>query len=172
VSPELEQIRREVERVTSAMSRDDWRYAPPGKWSCAQILEHLLLSYTATTKGTQTALQTGKPLGGQPRLRDRLATFYVARLGLLPAGQTAPRQSIPNNGFGVESLRQFNDALVAMDATLADAEKRFGSAVKILDHPILGPLNARDWRRVHRTHAKHHLKQIETRMKQTSFGRA
>ena len=42
VSPELEQIRREVERVAGAMSRDDWRYAPPGKWSCAQILEHLL----------------------------------------------------------------------------------------------------------------------------------
>jgi hypothetical protein len=172
VSPELEQIRREVERVAGAMSRDDWRYAPPGKWSCAQILEHLLLSYTATTKGTQTAIQTGKPLGGQPRLRDRLATFYVARLGFLPSGRTAPKQTTPRNGVGAESLRQFNDALVAMDATLADAEKRFGSACKILDHPILGPLNTKDWRRVHRTHAKHHLKQIEKRLRQASSGRA
>jgi Protein of unknown function (DUF1569) len=171
VSPELEQIRREVERVTGAMSRDDWRYAPPGKWSCAQILEHLLLSYTATTKGAQAALQTGKPLGGQPTVRDRLATFYVARMGFLPSGRTAPKQATPKNGAGVESLRQFNDALVAMDATLADAEKRFGTAVKILDHPILGPLTTRDWRRVHRTHAKHHLKQIEKRVRQASSGR-
>jgi Protein of unknown function (DUF1569) len=172
VSPELEHIRREAERVTSAMSPDDWRYAPPGKWSCAQILEHLLLSYTATTKGAQTALQTGKPLGGQPRLKDRLATFYVARMGFLPSGRTAPKQATPMNGTGVASLRQFNDALVAMDATLSDAEKRFGSAVKILDHPILGPLSAKDWRRVHRTHARHHLKQIEKRMRQASSGRA
>ena len=172
VSPELEQIRRKVERVAGAMSWDDWRYAPPGKWSCAQILEHLLLSYTATTKGTQTAIQMGKPLGGQPRLRDRLATFYVARLGLLPSGLTAPKRTTPQEGSGVESLRQFNDALVAMDATLADAEKRFGSACKILDHPILGPLNTKDWRRVHRTHAKHHLKQIEKRLRQASSGRA
>jgi Protein of unknown function (DUF1569) len=172
VSPELEQIRREVERVTGAMSQDDWRYAPPGKWSCAQILEHLLLSYAATTKGTQTAMQAGRPLGGEPSLKDRLATFYVARLGFLPSGRSAPKQTTPQNDFGVESLRQFNDALVAMDATLTDAEKRFGSGVRILDHPILGPLNAKDWRRVHRTHAKHHLKQIEKQVRQAGSGRA
>lgn len=172
VSPELEHIRREVERVTRAMSRDDWRYAPPGKWSCAQILEHLRLSYTATTDGTQTAIQTGKPLGGQPKLRDKLATFYAARMGFLPTERTAPRQSLPKNASGVEPLRQFNDALVAMDAALANAEKRFGSAAKILDHPVLGPLDTKDWRRFHRTNAKHHLKQIAKRLRQASSGRA
>ena len=95
-------------------------------------------------------------------------TFYVARLGLLPSGRKAPNQTVPSNGVGIQSLRQFNDALVAMDASLADAEKRFGSTVKILDHPILGPLNARDWRRVHLAHARHHLKQIAKRMAQAS----
>lgn len=168
VSPELEQIRREVERVTAAMSADDWAYAPPGKWSCAQILEHLLLSYKATTKGAQTAIQSGKPLGGQPTFKDKLATFYVARLGLLPSGRIAPKQTVPNNGAGIQSLSQFNDALVAMDASLTDAEKRFGTAVKILDHPILGPLDTKDWRRVHLTHARHHLKQISRHMKKAS----
>ncbi len=172
MSPELEHIRRELERVTGTMSEDDWRYAPPGKWSCAQILEHLLLSYTATTKGALTALQTGKPLGGHPTLRDKVATFYVARLGLLPSGRMSPKQTTPRNGAGVQSLRQFNDALVAMDATLEDAEKRFGSLAKILDHPILGPLNAKDWRRVHRAHARHHLKEIAKRVRYISSGRA
>jgi Protein of unknown function (DUF1569) len=172
VSPELELIRREVERVTRTMSPDDWRYSPPGKWSCAQILEHLLLSYTATTRGTQSALKVGKPLGGQPTVKDKLATFYVARMGFLPAGRKAPKSIRPDNGSGVQSLRQFNDALVAMDATLTDAEKRFGKAVKILDHPILGPLSTKDWRRFHRSHAKHHLKQIEKRVRQASSANA
>lgn len=172
MSPELEQIRREVERVTGTMSPDDWSYTPPGKWSCAQILEHLLLSYTATTKGTQTAIQMGKPLGGAPRLKDRLATFYVARLGFLPPGRMAPKVATPSNGAGVQSLRQFNDALVAMDATLTDAEKRFGSVAKILDHPMLGPLSAQDWRRVHRTHARHHLKQVGKRLREANSRRA
>lgn len=172
VSPELEHIRREVERITRTMSPDDWRCAPPGKWSCAQILEHLLLSYTATTQGTQIALQTGKPLGGQPSLKDKLATFYVARTGFLPAGRKAPKSTRPANGSGVQSLRQFNDALVAMDATLANAEKRFGRVAKILDHPVLGPMNTKDWRRFHSAHARHHLKQIAKRLKQASSGRA
>jgi hypothetical protein len=163
VSPELEQIRREAERLTNEMSKADWHHAPSGKWSCAQIFEHLILSYAATTKGTLQAMEIGKPLGGRPTLRDRISTFYVAGLGLLPAGRTAPQQVTPRDGAGLESLRQFNDALVAMDATLAHAEKRFGSRVKVLNHPILGPLSAREWRRFHRTHARHHLKQIAGR---------
>jgi len=115
-------------------------------------------------------MQIGKPLGGKPTLRDRISTFYVAGLGFLPSGRTAPEQTTPKNGTGLESLRQFNDALVAMDATLMDAEKRFGTGVKLLDHPILGPLTAREWRRFHRTHARHHLKQIAERAKH--FGSA
>lgn len=172
VSPELEHIRREVERITSTMSPHDWRYAPPGKWSCAQILEHLLLSYTATIQGTQAALQNGKPLGGHPTLKDKLATFYVARMGIVPSGRRAPKASYPAHGSGVESLRQFNDALVAMDAALTNAEKRFGRVAKILDHPILGPMNTKEWRRFHRAHAAHHLKQIPKLLRRASSGRA
>lgn len=164
--PELEQIRREAERLTSELSQEEWYHAPPGKWNCAQILEHLLLSYTATTKGALQAMQAGKPLGGKPTLRDRVSTFYVAGLGFLPSGRMAPKHTTPNNGTGLDSLRNFNDALVAMDATLADAEKRFGSRVKLLDHPVLGPLTAREWRRFHRTHARHHLKQVAQRVRQ------
>ncbi len=163
--PELEQIRREAERLTGEMPQEDWQHAPPGKWSCAQIFEHLLLSYTATTKGALRAMEVGKPLGGKPTVRDRISAFYVAGLGFLPAGRTAPNHTTPKNGTGVESLRHFNDALVAMDVTLADAEKRFGSGVKLLNHPILGPLTAREWRRFHRTHARHHLKQVAQRVR-------
>jgi hypothetical protein len=162
----LEQIRREAERLTGALSRADWHHALPGKWSCAQIFEHLLLSYLATTKGTQKAMELGKPLGSKPTLRDRISTFYVAQLGRLPSGRKAPEHATPKDG-GLESLRRFNDALVAMDATLGDAEKRFGSKVRLLDHPILGPLTASQWRRFHRTHARHHMKQVAERVRQT-----
>ncbi|MGO9518109.1 MAG: DUF1569 domain-containing protein [Candidatus Korobacteraceae bacterium] len=167
MSPELEQVRREAERLTREMSKADWHHAPPGKWSCAQIFEHLLLSYGATTQGTLKAMEAGKPLGGRPTLRDRIGTFYVTGLGLLPSGRKAPKHTQPKDSAGLESLRQFNDALVAMDATLTDAEKRFGSRVKLLDHPILGPLTAREWRRFHRTHASHHLKQIAARARKS-----
>jgi hypothetical protein len=172
VSPELEHIRREIERIAGGMPAERWRHAPPGKWNCAQILEHLRLSYTATTKGILEAMEIGKPLGGKPTLRDRISTFYVAGLGLFPEGRISPKQTVPKEGAGVESLRQFNDALVAMDATLADAERRFGAGVRLLDHPVIGPLTAQQWRRFHRTHARHHLKQIAQRAKDLNSGNA
>jgi DinB superfamily len=168
VSPELEQIRREAERLTAEMSQADWHHTAPGKWSCAQTFEHLLLSYMATTKGTLRAMEIGRPLGGRPTLRDRISTFYVAGLGFQLSERIAPQQTPPTDGASLESLRQFNDALVAMDATLADAEKRFGTRVKLLDHPILGPLTANEWRRFHRTHARHHLKEIAERIRSAS----
>ena len=111
-------------------------------------------------------MQVGKPLGGKPSLRDRISTFYVTGLGFLPSGRVAPKHTTPTTSAGLESLRPFNDALVAMDATLTDAEKRFGAGVKLLDHPILGPLSAKEWRRFHRTHARHHLKQLAERVRQ------
>ncbi len=160
MSPELEHIRCEVERLTLGWSESDWHRALPDKWTSAQILEHLRLSFTGTSKGILNVMETGRPLGSKPTLPDRLRTFWVATLGLMPSGRSAPKQTIPKDSLEGYSLRRFYDALVAVDATLADAERRFGGSVKLLDHPILGPLNAKEWRQLHRTHAKHHLKQI------------
>ena len=47
-----------------------------------------------------------------------------------------------------------------MDATITDAERRFGRNVKLLDHPILGPLTAKEWRQFHQVHSKLHLRQM------------
>ncbi len=160
MSPELEHIRREVERLTHDWSEADWHRAMDGKWSSGQILEHLLLSFKGTTKGVRNVMEVGRPLGGKPTLRDRVRTLYVAKLGRMPSGNMSPEAVVPKHGLDVETVRRFYDALVALDSTLADAERRFGGNAKLLDHPILGPLSTKDWRRFHRTHANHHLKQI------------
>ena len=57
-----------------------------------------------------------------------------------------------------------HDALVAMDSVLVDAEKRFGRTARILNHPVLGPLTAQQWRRFHQVHGRHHLKQVAARL--------
>ncbi len=168
MSPDLEHIRCEVERLTLGWSEPDWQRALPGKWTSAQILEHLRLTFTGTSKGILSVMEIGRPLGGRPTLPDRLRTFWVAKLGLMPSGRSAPKQTIPQDGFEGNSLRRFYDALVAVDATLADAERRFGGSVKLLDHPVLGPLSAKEWRQFHRTHAKHHLKLLAKQSRQGS----
>jgi len=164
VSPELEYIRRETDRATRNASPNDWLRAPVGKWNSMQILEHLRLSYTATTKGLLRAMEAGQPQHGTLSLAQHLKCFYILRLGRFPAGIEAPQHTVPGQGLGDDPLRRFNDALVAMDATLADTEKRFGTRTRVLNHPVLGPLTAQAWRRFHQVHGRHHLKQIVARI--------
>lgn len=160
MSPELEQIRREVEAMTHDWSEVHWHRALPGKWTSAQIFEHLLLTYTGTTKGLRRALDSGHVTHRKPTAVDRVRKFFVTKLGYMPSGKVAFKQILPNDGLSPESMRRFYDALVAMNSTLNDAERRFGKGALLLDHPFLGPLNAQEWRRFHRTHTRHHLKQI------------
>jgi hypothetical protein len=164
VSPELEFVRRETERATRSTLPDALQRAPAGKWNSLQILEHLLLSYTATTKGLLRTMDAGRPERVGRSLGQRVRGAYVLGLGRFPAGVEAPKHTVPGKGLGEDPLRRFNDALVAMDATLADAEKRFGARTRVLVHPVLGPLTAQQWRRFHQVHGRHHLKQLDARV--------
>ncbi len=163
MSPELEFVRYETERATQGKSPNDWLRGPGGKWNSLQILEHLALSYAATTKGLLRTLEVGQPQSGNPELGQRIRRLYVLGVGRFPSGAEAPKQTTPRDGLGNDPLRRFNDALVAMDATLTDAEKRFGARTRVLNHPILGPLTVQQWRRFHQVHGRHHLKQVVAR---------
>jgi hypothetical protein len=45
----LERLRHELEAAVGDASASDLAKAPAGKWSAAQILEHLFLTYMHTT---------------------------------------------------------------------------------------------------------------------------
>ena len=164
MSPELEFVRRETERTTRGASADAMLRAPEGKWNSLQILEHLFLSYTATTKGLLRTMQSGQIERLDRTLSHRVRSLYVLGIGKFPPGVESPKQTTPKSSLGSEPLRQFNDALVAMDASLNDAEKRFGSKTRVLVHPILGPLTVQEWRRFHQVHGRHHLQQVQSRL--------
>lgn len=130
-----------------------------------QVLEHLVLTYTATTKGLLRTMEAGRPEPAARTFSHRMKSFYVLGLGRFPAGVVPPKPTVPGAGLGAEPLSRFNDALVAMDASLADAERRFGQRTRVLMHPILGPLTTQQWRRFHNVHGRHHLKQVAARLK-------
>ena len=163
MSPHLERIRSEAERLTRDFTPEDWHYSRDGAWSASLILEHLLLTFTGTTKGLLKTMQVGEPYCREVTWRDRTARLYVLRLGRVPGGRKSPKSTTPSQGLPYKNLRDFNDALVAMNSILNDAERRFGKKTRILDHPFLGPLTAEEWRRFHRVHAEHHLQQIANR---------
>src|SRR3954447_6178097 len=127
--------------ITHDWSDVQWHRALPGKWSNAQVFEHLLLTYTGTTKGLRRALDSGTVTQRTATFSHRVRKFVVTKLGHMPSGRTAFKQILPNDGLSPESMRRFYDALVAMNSTLNDAERRFGRTTQLLDHPFLGPLN-------------------------------
>jgi len=142
------------------MSSEQLRWHLPGKWCAAEVLEHLYLTYTGTTRGLEKVIAAGTPLATKPSMKKRVLTFVVTGLHHIPTGLEAPGIVRPK-GLPVEQVRREIWAkLAAMDAIITQCEARFGRNVRLLDHPILGALTAAQWRTLHAVHGRHHQKQL------------
>jgi uncharacterized protein DUF1569 len=156
----LEKLKENLESAVEGMSSAQWSWHPPDKWCAAEVLEHLYLTYTETIHGFERVMKRGKPLASRASLAQRVLAFVVVGLGHMPAGRKAPAFVQPK-GLPAEQVRnQIGEKLAAMDAIIAQCEARFGRNVKLLDHPILGPLTATQVRKLHLVHGRHHQKQL------------
>ncbi len=155
----LEELKDALESAVEGMSNQQMSWHPAEKWSAAEVLEHLYLTYTGTTKGFERVLIAGKPTAGRASVKQRLRTLVVLRFNHLPNGRKAPKQAVPR-GLDSKTVRaEVVQKLEAMDGIIAQCDARFGHG-KVLDHPILGPLTAAQWRKFHWIHGHHHVKQI------------
>ena len=156
----LEQVKQALESAVEGMSSEQLRWHPADKWCAADVLEHLYLTYTGTIKGFERVMSTGKPLASRASMAQRVRTLVVVGLGHMPAGNNAPTVAVPK-GLPAQTVRnEFGVKMAAMDAIIAQCEARFGRRVRVLDHPILGPLTAPQWRKLHVVHGQHHHKQL------------
>lgn len=166
----LQRLQNAISSAIAGMSAEQLGARPAeGKWSVAEILEHLYLTYTGTIKGFEKCLAAGKPLARIPTLQDRLRTTVVVKFGYMPGGRKAPQNSVPRGLPPERVLAEVAEKIAAMDAIIADAESKFGGACRLLDHPILGPLQAREWKKFHWIHGRHHVKQMQ-RLRSTLLG--
>ena len=160
-STDLERALDDIEAATRGLSAGDLERSPSGRWSPAQILEHLALGFGATAKGAARCLEAGRPAAGAPTMRHRFATAVVVTCGCLPSGYSAPERTRPKGLPGAAALQTLRANLAAMDDALERCAQQLGPRVALLDHPILGPLSVAQWRTFHRVHTRHHMRQIE-----------
>jgi len=160
----LERLQRELESATEGATAADLNQGPAGKWTAAQVLEHLLLTYKNTNKGIGRCLETGVPLATSATLKHRFGTLLVVGLGYLPGGRKAPERATPRGLPAADIQQAIFPEIQRMDSGLRDCEARFGPASKIMDHPFLGPLTAAQWRKFHWVHGRHHARQIRQRL--------
>jgi Protein of unknown function (DUF1569) len=156
----LNKLKESLQSAVEGMSSEQLRWHPPGKWCAVELLEHLYLTYTGTIKGFERVVSQGKPLASRATVAQRALTLVVVGFGYMPAGRKAPAMVVPK-GLPPEAVRnEIGAKIVAMDAIIGQCEARFGRRVPLLDHPILGPLRAPQWRKLHLVHGQHHLKQL------------
>jgi hypothetical protein len=148
-----------IDRETSGMPANQLGLSRNGKWSAAQILEHLSLAYSSTGKLMERCFQQGHAEAKQASLRERLITLVVVGIGYFPTGRQAPEWTRPRGLDPEKAVETVRAALVDMDAKIAAAQAKFGSGVLAV-HPIIGPLTARQWHKFHWEHTRHHMKQI------------
>ena len=159
----LVRLQSELNAATDGATDDAMRKCPSGKWNATQIMEHLYLTYKNTNKGIGRCLEGGKPLATTSTMAHRMKRLVVVGLGYLPEGAKAPERAVPR-GMSLEEVRkEIHDEIQKMAAGLDDCEHRFGASTRIMDHPILGPLTAEEWRRFHWLHGRHHARQIRER---------
>jgi len=156
----LQRLQNAIASVTDGMSTELLLRHPEGKWCTAEILEHLYLTYTGTIKGFERTLEAGQPVARVPSWNDRFRSFVVLRVGYLPEGRTAPKNTTPRGLRPEQVLADVSQKIATMDAVIAQAEERYGKQTRLLDHPILGPLRGQQWRKFHWVHGQHHVKQM------------
>jgi hypothetical protein len=142
----------------------DWQRAPAGKWTPAQIVEHLAISMNSSADTFE------RRRGYAPmQRRARGVVGFVAQAAILglrwfPRGFTAPERTQPAPAIPrVAAEAHFRDGLTrwaALERDLLPARPRD----VFVKHPRLGDLTLAEWIRFHEVHARHHARQIRERL--------
>ena len=161
LSPLLQSALDSIDRAIAGMSDEQLTWHPEGKWSGAEILEHLSLTYSRTANRMRPLLeQTQLPEGRSRTMKERLGGLIVLKLGRVPPGRKAP-EAVSPKGMRPQDVRSsIRENLRQMDQTINQCEERFGGRKNVLVHAVLGPLSTAEWRKFHCVHTLHHMRQI------------
>jgi hypothetical protein len=160
VDPHLKRLHEEISNAIHGLSAKELTRHRPDKWCIAEILEHLYLTYTGTTKGLSRVFASDKTPGNVPTLRQRLRAFAVTGVGYFPTGVKSPPVAMPRGLPAEKAVSEIASKIAEMGEMMSRCETKFGSQTKVLDHPVLGPFSVSQWRKFHLVHGRHHLKQI------------
>ncbi len=156
----MEQLANIIAQSISGLNPPQLEWHPQGKWSIAEIVEHLSLTYSGTRIVFARCLESGAPSATMPTIKDRVSAFVVTRLGYFPNGRQAPGPTRPKGKPSSAVVSGIGQDIAIMDEAIQHCERRFGSNIKLVNHPVLGPLSGPEWRSFHFVHGRHHVRQI------------
>ena len=135
----------------------------PNAWCIQQIVEHLLLTYTATSGILNERLLKGAPTKKPATFAQRCIQFTVTTIGYFPAGQQAPIFVTPQTDAaplsGQELASAIAENIAGLEALITNCEQALGRG-RSVTHGVMGPMSMRQWRKFQLVHARHHIRQI------------
>src|SRR5260370_1425123 len=163
MDPILQQLQIEIDDAVHGLDPTQTQATPAAhvdKWSIQQIVQDLCLTYASTSDVIETRLAKCRPTKAKPNLQQRLAQFYVTRLGLFPHGRNAPEDVVPPHPApplpGNELTCSVAEHLARVDSLLNKAEALF-SPGPCITHFVLGPVCHRPRKGLRRHLERHQL---------------
>ena len=145
-------------------SDGDCERGPAGKWTPAQIVEHLALGLGWSAEKFRARRSHG-PMTRRPRTpAEKIAKLLIFGLRWFPPGRKAPERTVPAPAMSRAAAEaHFLAGLAEWEALARDLlpARRANLFVK---HPRLGDLTLEEWIRFHFIHARHHARQIRRRI--------
>ena len=159
----LQSARAAIEEGTGRLSIETLQREVEGRWSIAEILEHLTLAFNANAAALGKALASGELRARQPTFKQALGRILVVDIGYFPRVE-APATSKPHGTIPAgQMLSTIHRSLEFLDETLARPADKFGVDALVSNHPYFAGLNVAQWRKFHWRHTRHHMKQVRVR---------
>ncbi len=160
---QLDSIEPIVLDPLKGVAERDWCSAPEGKWSLAQIIEHLAIAFDLVATGFAAVPD------GQAQERNATPAQSVLRHALLGSGELpedmkAPDISHPSDDPEPELVVARFRMGIEQTRTLIEDWPEERQVATFLRHPVLGDLNLPEWVRFHFVHCSLHSRQIEKRL--------
>lgn len=159
VDHQLSRLEPIVFNPIHGIRQEDWNRAPEGKWSLAQVIEHLAITMDVVAEEFE------RREGSVGRERQATPAQSVMRHTMLgggefPKGMRAPDITLPTQDPDPELASARFRMAVERTRSLVEQwpeESQLGTFVR---HQVLGDLNLPEWVRFHYVHSSLHSRQI------------
>jgi hypothetical protein len=140
---EMEKVREETLSVLSGLTEEEFSRPVGGEWSAAQILAHILMAETGTSKVIRRSI---KLAGGKlPPYPSDDSGICLRKLERPPGAYHAPEAAQPGTPPGKEELlkraREAREQTAVSLAMLASVDPRAAT----FPHPLFGDLDLYEW---------------------------
>ena len=141
-----------------------WHEAPRGRWTLAQILQHLAIGVDAIVQRLEERKDRAD-LVRRATARQQLMRHLLLGVGRIPPGRKTPAATRPDDRPDPKlATAQYRMALARL-TTLAETLPPERQARLYAKHPYIGDLNLPEWVRFFYVHNRHHAHQIAVRLR-------